>query len=227
MTTLLHLDASARLCRSHSRRLSESFVAQWLARRPEDLVQRRDLGADPPPALSEAVIAAAFTPPDARSDADREALRGSDALIDELERADLIVLGTPMYNYGMPAALKAWIDLVIRVGRTFSFDPANEHAPLTPLLTGKTLVVVSSRGEFGFQPGGERAAMNHLDPHLATIDRFLGVSRRFLITVEYDEFKGERFEASLRSAEARIAELVDQLASASPASRSLPPANSG
>jgi FMN-dependent NADH-azoreductase len=138
-------------------------------------------------------------------------LRGADALIDELVRADLIVLGTPMYNYGMPAALKAWIDLVIRVGRTFTFDASNERSPLTPLLSGKTLVVVSARGEFGFQPGGERAHMNHLDPHLATIARFLGVAHGFLVTLEYDELKGDRFAASVGAAEARIDQLAASL----------------
>jgi FMN-dependent NADH-azoreductase len=212
MTTLLHIDASARVTRSHSRRLSRQFVEGWRARCPDVVVLRRDVGADPPPALSEAMIGAAFTQPSERSDAMREVLRVSDQLIDELELADVIVLGTPMYNYGMPAALKAWIDLVIRVGRTFAFDPANEQAPLTPLWSGKTLVVLSARGEFGFQPGGERATMNHLDPHLATIDRFLGVSRRFLVAVEYEELKGERFAASVREAEARIAQLVATLA---------------
>jgi FMN-dependent NADH-azoreductase len=213
MTTLLHIDASARVTRSHSRRLSRQFIEGWQARCPDAVVLRRDVGAEPPPALSEAMIGAAFTLPSERSDAMREALRVSDQLIDELELADVIVLGTPMYNYGMPAALKAWIDLVIRVGRTFAFDPANAQAPVTPLWSGKTLVVLSARGEFGYQLGGERAAMNHLDPHLATIDRFLGVSRRFLVAVEYEELKGERFAASVREAEARIAQLVAQLAS--------------
>jgi len=211
MTTLLHIDASARQTRSHSRRLSRRFVERWLARCPSAVVLRRDIGANPPPTLTEAVIAAAFTDPAERTDAMREALRGPDELVDELVQADLIVLGTPMYNYGMPAALKAWIDLVIRVGRTFRFDLSNEHAPLIPLLSGKTLVVVSSRGEFGFQPGGERAHLNHLDPHLATIARFLGVSDGFLVTIEYDELKGERFATSVREAEARIEQLAASL----------------
>jgi FMN-dependent NADH-azoreductase len=208
MSILLHIDASARRSRSHSRRLSAEFVRLWQQRRPDDPVLRRDLGADPPSAIAEGFIAAAFTPPADRTPAMLGALRESEMLVDELERADVIVLGTPMYNYGMPAALKAWVDQVIRVGRAFSFDPSNESAPLTPLMTGKTLVVVSSRGEFGFQPGGVRAHMNHLDPHLATLAPFLGVTTTHLAAIEYDEFKGPRFERSVRDAETRVAEIV-------------------
>jgi len=143
----------------------------------------------------------------------RFALAWSDAAIDEVEAADVIVLGTPMYNYGMPSALKAWFDQVIRISRTFSFDLARGDWPIEPMLHGKRLVVVSSRGEFGFAPGGVRERLNQLDPHLATCARFLGVASDSMhtIAIEYQELGGERHARSLAAAEADTVALAARL----------------
>jgi FMN-dependent NADH-azoreductase len=214
MTTILHLDASARTTRSLSRRLSQRFVDAWLARRPDDRVIRRDLAADPPPHVTEAWIAAAFTPEGQRDAAMREALAWSDAAIGELEAADLIVLGTPMYNYGLPSALKAWFDQVIRIGPAFSFDLERGDWPIAPTLSGKRLVVLSARGEFGFAPGGLRARLNQLDPHIVVLAPFLGVAADAIdtIAVEYQEFGDERHARSLAEAEAKACVLAAALA---------------
>ena len=115
---LLQIDASARRVRSLTRQLTNAFVAQWLYGQPDAVVTQRDVGAEPPPAVSEAWIAAAFAGAE-RNDEQRELLALSDRLIDEVEAADLILIGAPMYNYGMPAALKAWFDQIIRIDRTF------------------------------------------------------------------------------------------------------------
>lgn len=218
MTTILHLDASARLNRSISRDLSNTFVDAWLAERPCDVVMRRDLALDPPPHVTEAWIAAAFTPPAERTPSMQETLRWSDAAIAEIEAADLLVIGTPMYNYGMPSALKAWFDQAIRVGRTFSFDLARGDWPLEPLLSGKHMVVLSARGEFGFAPGGVRFGSNNLDPHIATCGRYLGVSDDAveIIAVEYQEFGDERHRQSLASAADRAKDRAKILAAAQP-----------
>jgi FMN-dependent NADH-azoreductase len=214
MTTILHLDASARRSRSISRDLSRMFVEAWLAERRDDRVIYRDLALDPPPHVSEEWIAAAFTPPEARAAAMRSVLQWSDAAIAEVEAAGLIVMGAPMYNYGMPSALKAWLDQVVRVGRTFSFDLARGDWPLEPILSGKRLVVVSARGEFGFAPGGVRHAWNNLDPHIATCARYLGVAEGAVdtITVEYQEFGDERHCHSLAGATTRVKTLAAVLA---------------
>jgi FMN-dependent NADH-azoreductase len=208
--TILHLDASARAARSLSRRLSQRFVDAWLGHRPNDRVIRRDLAADPPPHVTEAWIAAAFTPAHRRDAAMRKTLAWSDKAIAELEAADLIVLGTPMYNYGMPSALKAWFDQVIRVGRTFTFDLRRGDWPIEPVLAGKRLVVLSPRGEFGFGPGGVRAGRNQLDPHIRTCAPFLGVAEDAIhtIAVEYQEFGDERHARSLAVAEAEASALA-------------------
>jgi FMN-dependent NADH-azoreductase len=211
--TILHLDASPRTARSLSRRLSQQFVDAWCMRWPNERMIRRDLAADPPPHVTEAWIAAAFTPEDSRDAAMRATLAWSEVAIAELEAADLIVLGTPMYNYGMPSALKAWFDQVIRVGRTFSFDLRRGDWPIEPIMVGKQLVVVSARGEFGFMPGGLRAHKNQLDPHIATCAPFLGVAGDAIhtIAVEYQEFGDERHARSLAEAEAKASSLAAAL----------------
>jgi FMN-dependent NADH-azoreductase len=214
MTTLLHIDASARHARSITRDLSQRFVDAWRTHRPDDKVLRRDLALDPPPLMTEAWIAAAFTPATRRDGAMQATLAWSDAAIAEVEAADLIVLGTPMYNYGMPAALKAWFDQVVRIGKTFSFDPARGDFPIGMMLGGKRLVVLSARGEFGFAPGGVRAGLNHLDPHIATLAPFIGVAPDAIhtIAVEYQEFEDHRSEASRKAADAAVTCLVSRLA---------------
>lgn len=211
MATVLKIDASARMTRSLSRGLTTAFTEQWLKSRPNDTLITRDVGLNPSPAISEAWIAAAFSAPEKRTLDQHEVLKVSDQLLEELEPANLIVIGTPMYNYGMPAALKAWIDQVIRIGRTFSFDLARGEQPIKPILTGKTLVILSSSGEGGFELGGVHAAMNYLDPHIVTASRLLGVSEHHVIRIEYQEFGDDRHQQSIQSAHAAIPGLVQQL----------------
>ncbi|WP_282605917.1 FMN-dependent NADH-azoreductase [Pelagibius sp. Alg239-R121] len=212
MASLLHLDASARTERSISRDLSASFIETWRKHRPQDAVIRRDLATDPPGFVTQDWIAACFTPESARTDAHHAALKESDDLIAELEQATLIVLGTPMYNYGLPAALKAWVDQVVRVNRTFSFDLARGDYPLAPILSGKTLVCLASKGEFGFAQGGIREDKNHLDPHIETFAPYLGVEECHFISVEYQEFGDERHERSRAAARQNAVALAETLA---------------
>lgn len=114
----------------------------------------------------------------------------------------------------MPSVLKAWIDQVARIGRTFSFDLDRGDWPLKPILSGKRLVVLSSRGEFGYKPGRIRESWNHLDPHLSTCAGYLGVSRDAieLIDIEYQEFGDERFQRSQEQATIRIDETAQEIA---------------
>ena len=211
MTTLLHIDASARSDRSLSRKLSQAFVDSWIAHDGKTQVIVRDVGHTPPPYLTEEWIAAVFTPEAHMTPEKREELRLSDELIDELDRADVIVIGTPMYNYGMPASLKSWFDKVIRVGKTFTFDLDRGDYPLEPIMSGKKLIILSSRGEFGFGPGGVRENMNHLDTHIQTCAHYLGVNETHVIAIDYQEFGDARHEASIADAFDAIPVLIRQM----------------
>ena len=116
-----------------------------------------------------------------------------------------------MYNYGMPAALKAWVDQVIRVNKTFTFDLNRGDSPLEPILSGKTLLLVTACGEFGFGVGGIRAQMNHLGPHIRTISHYLGVDKLHEMTIEYQEFGDARHAQSIEDAYANIPSLIETI----------------
>ncbi len=211
MATILHIDASVRESRSLSRALGRRFITEWKKRRPSSTVIHRDLGLRPLPGISEQWIAAAFTPKAERTPEQHEILAVSDMLIDEIARADVIAIATPMYNYGMPSALKAWVDQVVRVNETFTFDLSRGDTPLEPVMTGKIMVLLTSAGEFGFEPGGVREHMNHLVPHLRTVSKYLGVVEDHHIGVEYQEFGDDRHARSIDAANASVPRLIECL----------------
>ncbi|WP_368562076.1 FMN-dependent NADH-azoreductase [Pseudoxanthomonas sp. UTMC 1351] len=221
MFRILHLDASARPGRSdqqahgsHTRRLSARFVERWHALRPEDTVTHRDIGASPPSPVTGAWIHAAFTSPEQREPWMQEVLAESDRLVDELAASDLIVAGVPMYNFGMPAPFKAYLDNVVRVGRTFGFDRSRSGEPYWPMLAGqgKRLIIVSARGDFGYGPGQRLAHANHVESGVATPLQYLGIDFAASVAVEYDEFGDERLAQSLQHAEAEVDRWVEVLA---------------
>ncbi|OMH29111.1 FMN-dependent NADH-azoreductase [Motiliproteus sp. MSK22-1] len=219
MPTILHLDSSARPVdnpvteyNSISKALAGEFIQQWQKQRPEDPVIYRDLGQSPPDFVSQDWIAAVFTDENNRTDSQQQLLRLSDTLIDELNQAEIILMSTPMYNYGMPAALKAWFDQVIRIHKTFTFDLERGDFPLEPIMSGKTLVLVSSCGEFGFEPGGIRESMNHLGPHIEVLGKYLGVDHFFEIRAEYQEYADYRHQQSVQQARSAAIELAGDLA---------------
>ena len=134
--TTLHIDSSARLQGSTTRELTSRIVHKL-----GGPVLRRDL-ANALPQITEAWVGANFTPAENRSPAQVETLAQSDVLVDELKQADTIVIGLPIYNFGVPAALKAWIDLIARAGLTFRYS---ENGPVG-LLNGKRAILVISSG---------------------------------------------------------------------------------
>ncbi|WP_417375845.1 FMN-dependent NADH-azoreductase [Gimesia maris] len=208
MPHLLHIDSSPRSDRSHTRGLTADFVQSWQVNHPNSTVTYRDIGRSPLPHVTEEWIAAAFTPPNERSQAMQDALRLSNELIDELLLADVIVAGIPFYNFGMPSGFKAYIDQIVRIGRTFLFNPDNEESPYTPLVHGKRMIAVISRGDSGYGSGGRNEKNNHLDPHLRTVFRFIGVNDLEIIAAENDEHGGAALVNSLESARRNILRLA-------------------
>ena len=226
MPHILQLDASARpgfagkdLHGSHSRSLSQRFVSQWLAQRPQDTTTYRDIGQHTPACVSHDLIAASFTPEAQREPWMHETLAESNQLADELIAADILVIGVPMYNFGMPAALKAWIDQVVRPGKTVDIDTSNPADPYTPLLADRPrhAVILSARGGVGFGPGGELEALNHLEPALITALGFMGITQIHQIAVEGQELGGEVLASSVAQANAAVDALVQQLQQATQA----------
>ncbi|WP_136065889.1 FMN-dependent NADH-azoreductase [Modicisalibacter radicis] len=221
MATLLHIDASSRPGRSgdqphgsHTRRLTARFVERWQTARPDDRIVYRDVGRHPPSPVTGEWIHAAFTKPAQREPWMHETLAASDALVDELLAADIIVAGVPMYNFGVPAGFKAYIDNIVRVGRTFGFDRSRPGLPYWPMLSDmrKRLVILGARGDYGYAAGERMAHANHVEPHLRTVFGYLGIDDVYAIAVEYDEFADQRLRASLGRAERRIEELTGELA---------------
>ena len=220
MKTILRIDASTRAHGSLSRDLADRFVQEWQRLRGRDDDDDadswvvRDVGLNPPPLLSQDFVAAAFTKTSDRTADMNAILAPSDELIAELKAADVIVLSTPMYNYGLPAALKAWFDMVIRVNETFSFDLSRGDKPLRPIQSGKVLVLLTSTGEFGFHDHGINRANNHLVPHVKTMSYLLGVDAVHHVGIEYQEFGDERHEQSKIRARHAVVELASTLAAA-------------
>lgn len=209
--TLLKIDASCRGGRSLTRLLSGRFAEEWKKQLPHAKIIERDVGRNPPPFISEEWLEAAFTDAPSRTEAMRRTLAYSDACLREMREASVYVLAAPMYNYGMPASLKAWVDQVIRLDETFTFDLARGDFPLEPVLRDKRLVVLSARGEFGFGKNEVRGNMNHLDPHIETLEPYLGVKRSWTVKIEYQEFDDARFAASKETALASISSVVAEV----------------
>ena len=168
---VLRIDSSAALQGSVTRQLTDRVVE---ALAPARQVQR-DLALDPLPQITEAWAAARLVPADSRSAAQRDLLQLSDRLIAELKEADTLVIGVPVYNFGVPAALKAWIDLVARPGETFRYS---ENGP-EGLLTGKRAIVAVASG--GTPVGSE---MDFATGHLRHVLGFVGIEDVTLIAAD-------------------------------------------
>jgi FMN-dependent NADH-azoreductase len=171
-TTLLHIDASPRGSRSKSRELGHTFVAQWRAAHPTSQVVRRDIGQEPPPFVTEAWVEGAFAPPEAQSPAARAAIETSNRYVDELLAADDVLITTPIYNLSLPATLKAWIDQVVRVGRTF----ATKDGRFEGLVHRKRVVIIVTSGS-DFRPDTPGGAYNFLEPYLRAVLGFIGITQ--------------------------------------------------
>lgn len=142
MRTLLQLNTSLFSTGGQSSRLAERFVAAWRLENSDGRVITRDLAAEPVPHLTAERFGAFTAKPEARSAAQEAVLAESNALIDELKAADTIVIGLPMYNFGIPSTLKAYFDHVARAGVTFSYTEKGPEG----LLKGKRAVIFAARG---------------------------------------------------------------------------------
>jgi FMN-dependent NADH-azoreductase len=142
MSTLLQINSSLFLSDGQSTQLAGQFVENWRANHPSGTVIVRDLASHPIPHLDAAQVTAFFTPPEARNAEQAQVAAQSEALIKELEAADIVVLGLPMYNFGIPSTLKAYFDQIARAGISFRYT---ETGPVG-LLKDKNVLVFATRG---------------------------------------------------------------------------------
>ncbi len=171
MATLLKIDVSPRGASSYSRQLGLTFLEGWKAAHPGSSVVERDLAQSPLPFLDLPWIAGAFTPPDQHTPEFAAALKPSNEVIAEVQAADHILITTPMYNFQIPAVLKAWIDHLVRVGITVNYGA---NGPEGQLHGKKVTVIVASAG--AYPAGDPGAAYDHLTPYLKHILGFVGLT---------------------------------------------------
>ena len=187
MTHTLHIDSSSRTNGSVSRQLSAQIVEKLGGQ-----TTHRDLLAHPPPQLDEAWLGANWTPADQLTEQQAEKLATSDSLIQEIKDADTLVIGVSMYNFGIPASLKAWVDLVCRAGHTFQYT---EKGPVG-LMEGKRAIVVIASG--GVPLG---SPMDHASTYMTTMLGFIGITDVAFVAAEGT---AGALDAALKGAQTQI-----------------------
>jgi len=200
---LLHIDSSVLGPHSASRALSAEIVAKQVALHPGIQVTHRDLAADAALHLSSAHLAAAqggaIEDPSLRQD-----LAKGGSYLEELLRADIVVIGAPMYNFTIPSQLKAWIDRVLVAGKTFRYGPSGPEG----LLSAKTKVfIASSRGNV-YQAGSPNAALDHQESYLRGVLAFIGLTDVTIVRAEGLAFGPEAKAAAMSKARENIAAML-------------------
>jgi FMN-dependent NADH-azoreductase len=203
MPALLHIDSSPRSA-SVSSKLAASFVKRWKAQNPSGTVIHRNTAFEQISYVDEATIGAFYTPAEALTAEQKQKTALSDKLIDELLAADVLVLGVPMWNLGIPASLKAWIDQIVRVGRTFTYT---ETGVASLLPTGKKVYIFAARGG-SYAPGTPFHAYDQQEPYLRTAFGFLGISEIEFVHADNQGHGGDAAALGLAAAEAALAALA-------------------
>jgi len=193
---ILQVNASIRPEGANSTRLANDIVARLQAANPNARLTVRDLGADPHPMLDAAALGALFTPAEQRTPAQAARVALDDALIAEVKAADVLVLGVPMYNFGIPAQLKNWFDAITRAGVTFRYTESGPEG----FLTGRKVYVALARG------GRYRGTANDTQmPYLKLILGFLGMTDVHFIYAEGLNMGPEATQQGFAEAEADMA----------------------
>lgn len=203
MNTLLKITASLAGANGQSSQLADRFAANWLATNPKGRVVTRDLSADAIPHLTAERFQALLAKPEDRTPEQRGVAEYSDALIEELKSADVIVLAVPMYNFSVPSTLRAYFDHVARAGVTFRYTAAGPQG----LIQGKQAYVFITRG--GYYP----EAADTQTPYLRQFLGFIGLTDVQFVYAEGLGISAEAREKSLMAARHTIAKLaIEKLA---------------
>jgi len=203
MATILQIDSSPRGDRSKSRQLAREFITKWQVLHPENAISYRDLRESPIPHVTEEWIAADYTLQEARTPEMAHILQFSDELVDEFLAADRCVFSVPMYNFSIPSSFKAYIDYIVRVGRTFAVIDGQFKG----LVEGKKILFITARGdEYG--TGSRHEGWDAQEPALRFAYQFIGVTDIQFIHANGLDLGNEARRRGLSDARAKIQELV-------------------
>ena len=196
---ILQINSSARSAGANSTRLADAITARLKAANPAAVVELRDLAANPHPVLDEAALGALFTPAEQRSAGQAAVVAEYDALIAELQAHDAIVLGVPMYNFGVPVQLKTWIDAIAKAGVTFRYTESGPEG----LIKGKKVYVALARGGIYRDTPADSQV-----PYLKGVLGFLGMTDVEFIYAEGLAMGPESADKAFAAAEAAIGAVV-------------------
>jgi len=208
MKKILIINASARQTLSKSRMLTKAFVEEWESYEGNAHITYRDLAANHIPYVDESWVAAAAKPKATRTPEEAMALNTSDKLIVELKDADMIVIGSPMYNWSIPGVLKGYIDQIVRVNETWRINRENPSNPYLGLLENKTLILLLSRGGTGYEMGEANAHMNFQSTYLKTVFNVMGINNIHTIAINGESQDPERLKNSIAGAVQQVKSLV-------------------
>lgn len=208
MKNLLIINASPRGERSVTRDLTKLFATKWIEANPDYKIHHREVGREPIPHVSELWISAAFKPAELRTEEEIDVLKLSDTYIAEIKAADVIVLGTPMYNWSIPSVLKAYFDQVIRANETVKMRPDDPTNPYRGLLKDKKVYMLFSRGNAGYEKDEYYAHMNFQTEYLKTVFKIMGLTDIQEIALNGSAFDLEVYEQSKKDVYSKIAEMA-------------------
>jgi len=197
---ILHITSSPRGSASYSSRVAADVVEELTAREPGATVTLRDLARAPLPHIDDDFVAATRSQP--QTERQGALLAQSDALVDELVAADIVVIAAPMINFTIPSNLKTWIDYVARAGRTFSYSEAGPKG----LVTGKQVILVVARGGVY----SDKPAFDFQVPYLRNVLAFLGMTDVEVLEVEGTAFGPEVAEKAVAAASTKLRARCDQ-----------------
>jgi FMN-dependent NADH-azoreductase len=184
MKNILHIISSPRGDASLSIKLGNAIIEKIQTAYPGSTVTERNLATNHFPHLEEAQLTSFFTPAENRTPENIAAIEHSENAINEIEDADILVIGAPLYNFGIPSALKAWIDHIVRVGRTFKYDATGREG----LIKGKKVYVALASG--GIYSDGPMKEMEFIEPYLRAILGFIGLTDIAVFRVEGSAIPG-------------------------------------
>lgn len=208
MTNILYVTSSPRGAESYSNRVANHVIAELKAAHPGAHVKVRDVARDPLPHVDENFVAALRPSGGSLTEDQQAIIRKSDELVSELMAADILVIAAPMYNFGIPSTLKAWIDYVARAGRTFRYTEKGPEG----LVKGKKAILIHSRG--GVYSSGPAQALDHQGTYLRSVLGFIGITDVESVDVEGVAFGPDAAEKAVATGIARGRDLVGTFAAA-------------